>query len=630
MNLDSRLRAALAAARSKLLQERSARGHWTGELSSSALSTATAVCALAIAERQNPSRSQRAAELVWHGLDWLAAHSNDDGGWGDTTSSLSNISTTTLCWAAFGAAPGAEEKYRPVIDRAEGWLIRHAGSIAPAPLSDAILRRYGADRTFSVPILTTCALSRRFGPPEHAWSDVIQLPFELAACPPQFFAALRLPVVSYALPALIAMGIARHRHRPSGNPLARLVRNLTQPRALEVLTRIQPGNGGFLEATPLTSFVVMSLAGSGYASHSVTRKGIEFLLRSARTDGSWPIDTNLATWVTTLAINALGPDARELFSASDLTLVRAGLLAQQYRQSHPYTNAAPGGWAWTDLPGGVPDADDTAGALLALRTLNGMDEPTREAGAAGIHWLLNLQNRDGGLPTFCRGWGKLPFDRSSADLTAHAIQAWLAWLPDLPAEHQRRVGKAMVRASAFLQTTQENQGELAGAWKPLWFGDQHRTDEVNWTYGTSRVLLALSTAMGQPHISKMVQAAAQWLIKAQRPDGTWGGGPGSAVPSVEETALAVEALASVLENQSFLEHPGAAKHDNAPLDIATALRKGVFWLLDKIEDGSWTKPAPIGFYFAKLWYFERLYPLIFTVGALGRAGRTFGKWGAMA
>ena len=45
------------------------------------------------------------------------------------------------------------------------------------------------------------------------------------------------------------------------------------------------------------------------------------------------------------------------------------LLDQQYRQVHPYTNADPGGWAWTDLPGGVPDADDTPGALLAVLQL---------------------------------------------------------------------------------------------------------------------------------------------------------------------------------------------------------------------------------------------------------------------
>jgi squalene-hopene/tetraprenyl-beta-curcumene cyclase len=42
----------------------------------------------------------------------------------------------------------------------------------------------------------------------------------------------------------------------------------------------------------------------------------------------------------------------------------------------------------------------------------------------------------------------------------------------------------------------------------------------------------------------------------------------------------------------------------------------VNWLMEAIESGAWREPSPIGFYFAKLWYFERLYPLIFTAGAL--------------
>ncbi len=47
---------------------------------------------------------------------------------------------------------------------------------------------------------------------------------------------------------------------------------------------------------------------------------------------------------------------------------------------------------------------------------------------AAAVWLLDLQNRDGGWPTFCRGWGTLPFDRSSCDLTAHALRALSKWL----------------------------------------------------------------------------------------------------------------------------------------------------------------------------------------------------------
>ena len=38
----------------------------------------------------------------------------------------------------------------------------------------------------------------------------------------------------------------------------------------------------------------------------------------------------------------------------------------------------------------------------------------------------------------------------------------------------------------------------------------------------------------------------------------------------------------------------------------------------RIEAGTWRQPSPIGFYFARLWYFEKLYPLIFTAAALGK------------
>src|SRR6202011_2068157 len=159
------------------------------------------------------------------------------------------------------------------------------------------------------------------------------------------------------------------------------------------------------------SFVVLSLVGAGLADHPVTRAGVGFLVRSARPDGSWPIDTNLATWVTTLAVNALAidPDFHQIVPEPDRRKIRDWLLDQQYTTEHPYTLARPGGWAWTNLPGGVPDADDTAGALLALKNLGAEDSRVLKAAASGVEWLLGSQNRDGGIPTFCRGWGTLPF-----------------------------------------------------------------------------------------------------------------------------------------------------------------------------------------------------------------------------
>ena len=60
-----------------------------------------------------------------------------------------------------------------------------------------------------------------------------------------------------------------------------------------------------------------------------------------------------------------------------------------------------------------------------------------------------------------------------------------------------------------------------------------------------------------------------------------------------------------------------------------AVGRGVAWLVEAVESGRFRDPSPIGFYFAKLWYFEKLYPLIFTVAALGRVCRTAGKPAAM-
>jgi len=631
-----RLKAALDFATTELLAARDTAGFWTGELSSSALSTATAVTALAITERRdNVQRStfnaQRSTSKVQSssakvdcgrsetsenqmqisaGLDWLAKNANADGGWGDTILSVSNLSTTALCWAAFGAVTGADDNYRTTVDAAVRWLVKKAGSVEPDQLASAIIQSYGRDRTFSVPILTMCALAGRLGDGREAWRRVIPLPFELAACPHQWFAALRLPVVSYALPALIAIGQARHHHRPSSNPISRLLRMATRQRTLKILTGIQPRNGGFLEATPLTSFVVMSLAGSGEPNHPVTLRGMEFLRASQRADGSWPIDTNLSTWLTTLAVNALLP------AAERATL--DWLLAQQYRIEHPYTHAAPGGWAWTDLPGGVPDADDTAGALLALHKLSPTDAKTHAACCAGTQWLLDLQNADGGIPTFCRGWGALPFDRSSPDLTAHALRAWLAWLDDLPKPLQARTCKALKHAVGFLAQSQRPDG----SWSPLWFGNQFAPGDENPTYGTSRVVRALAAMMernraesgrnlsriglvgDQSVLENVTRNAVGWLVKNQNSDGGWGGSAGVR-SSVEETALAVEALAAV---RTWLPAEAAA--------ISPALLRGTNWLIESVEAGRWKQPAPIGFYFAKLWYFERLYPMIFTVAAL--------------
>ena len=582
----------LAASRERLLSMRVPAGHWEGELSASALSTATAVCALEIVRRNHSEEQEDLAGLIQRGLRWLRHHQNEDGGFGDTVECPSNISTTALAWATLSLC-GIEETRLC----AEAWLKEEIGDLTASSLAGAIGRRYGTDRTFSVPILTMCALAGRFGQGRDAWNSIPRLPFELAALPRSWFRWLGLPVVSYALPALIAIGQVGHHHRPTRNPAARLIRLLARKRTLRILDSIQPASGGFLEAAPLTSFVAMSLAAAGGTDHAVTRRSVKFLVDSAREDGSWPIDTNLATWVTTLSIRTLSAGGRlaRALSGDERRSLAAWLLRQQMRVRHPYTHAAPGGWAWTDRSGGVPDADDTPGALLALSSLgDGEDPDTLQAVRAGIEWLLDLQNRDGGIPTFCRGWGKLPFDQSSPDLTAHSLRAWSAWKGSLPDAVERRVKRAMGRAFDFLLRTQREDG----AWIPLWFGNPWTEDETNPVYGTTRVLMCAGLSPGQEWRQAMDRGMA-WLLSAQNPDGGFGGGPGVA-SSIEETALSVEALTSL---------PGAGEE---------AVARGCRWLTHRTAAGSRYESTPIGLYFARLWYREELYPLIFTVSALER------------
>ena len=431
-----------------------------------------------------------------------------------------------------------------------------------------------------------------------SWDKIPTFPFELATLPQRLFRYLNMPVVSYAIPALIAIGICQLKRKGS---LLRPLRQLFIPKAMKVLQRMQPADGGYLEAAPLTAFVSMCLAEGGFREHEVTQHCAKFLVDTVREErqrvgasagmGAWPIDTNLSGWVTSLA--------GKVFRGSDDD---KKVLAQIIKRNatiavHPFTGAIAGGWGWSDLSGSVPDGDDTSAALVALHHLtNGTICVEVEN---GLRWLMNLQNNDGGMPTFCKGWVKLPFDRSTPDITAHAMLAMGLWLPSLKGELRKAVEKSYKRMLRWLETT-----VLEGGWVPLWFGDQDATDEKAPVYGTATVVdyLMQSNQAGVFQEEVMTLAAQQipFLLDCQNDDGGWGGNRGVR-SKVAYTSRVLAAL---------------AHFPNEQWSMAEAKQRGWDYLYCRYKAGSLYENEPVGLYFSRLWYSEELYNVTFLLHAI--------------
>ena len=569
-----------------LLEKRNVSGYWDGRLSSSALGVAVAITALHFYNHEE-NDSQISA-----GLNWLEANVNKDGGFGDSPKSQSNVSTSLLCYAAVKVC-GQGNRNDSLLQTIGDYLRSQNIDVNSEKLIAAILEFYKTDRTFSVPILTMCALCGV--PGKAAFDSIPQLPFELSLLPRSFYSALNLSVVSYAIPALIGVGVAIFRHKKRKNPLLRIVREASVKKSLALLRKIQPESGGYLEAIPLTAFVCLCLIESGYRDLEVVYDGIAFLKRSQREDGSWPIDIDLSTWVSTLAVKSLKDNLNSMFDAEERRRMTSHFLSIQNKKLHPFNGTQPGGFGWTSFSGSVPDGDDTPGVILALLALNQEDsEWIRKPVQDACGWLWQLQNNDGGFPTFSRGWGKLPFDQSCSDLTGHAILAMAKTAHNLGDSSEKKwnakMRKLFVKAIIYLEKHQAKDG----FWLPLWFGNQFTPDHSNPVYGTARVTAylneTLETKLGIEFdviLKLMISRGCRYLIAVQNKDGSWGGAkdiPGS----IEETALAISAL---VKN---------GYHEEC--------RKALNWLTEKTKSDGLVA-SPIGLYFASLWYDEELYPL---------------------
>lgn len=182
-------------------------------------------------------------------------------------------------------------------------------------------------------------------------------------------------------------------------------------------------------------------------------------------------------------------------------------------------NGEPGGWAFEFENDYFPDVDDTIQVLTVLHKTQLPEKEKAHAIRRGLDWLLSMQNDDGGWAAFDKNnnlelVNKIPFsdhgaclDPSSPDITGRVLEL-------LSLFGYEKGDRIVRRALRYLRRHQEANGSWFGRWG------------VNYIYGTWAVLTGLA-AIGEDMQSKSVAKAVAFLKRVQRANGGFGESPES-------------------------------------------------------------------------------------------------------
>ncbi|QGQ48747.1 squalene--hopene cyclase [Metabacillus sediminilitoris] len=372
-----------------------------------------------------------------------------------------------------------------------------------------------------------------------------------------------------------------------------------------MLQRIE-SDGTFYSYFSSTFLMIFALMAHGYSKqHPIITKAIKGLKSNqTRIDDHLHIQYTKATvWNTALISYSLQEAG---ISSSSETIKKA----QQYlisKQHYLYSDwaihnqhALPGGWGFADINTMHPDIDDTTASLRAIRSLILSNPVYRQAWDRANHWIISMQNDDGGWAAFEKNVNKsflswLPveggtamiLDPSTADLTGRTLE-YFGNFTRLNKNHP-----FIKRGIEWLLRNQEKDGSWYGRWG------------ICYIYGTWAAitgLVAVNTRNDHPAIQK----AIRWLYRIQNPNGGWGESCKSDIHkkyiSLNEstrthTAWALDTLISA-ENEETVE-----------------INRGITYLLESSHKNDWTttypkgQGLPNGFYMHYHSY-EYLFPLL--------------------
>ncbi|MBW4434679.1 MAG: squalene--hopene cyclase [Pelatocladus maniniholoensis HA4357-MV3] len=321
-------------------------------------------------------------------------------------------------------------------------------------------------------------------------------------------------------------------------------------------------------------------------------------------------------WDTAWAIRALVDSG---LSPNHPALVQAAewLLDKQILDYGDWTvknrQGKPGAWAFEFDNRFYPDVDDTAVVVMALNQVELPNEKLKhQAMVRAVDWIASMQCKPGGWAAFDldndQDWlNQVPYgdlkamiDPNTADVTARVLEMLGSCQLAIDKNKQQRAIK-------YLLNEQESEGCWFGRWG------------VNYIYGTSGALAALSLVSPQTHRHNIEQGAA-WLISCQNSDGGWG----ETCRSYDDPSLKGKGRSTA--SQTAWALIGLMVALRATSNFAKlAIERGIDYLLvTQLPNGSWDEADFTGTGFPSHFYLKyHLYQQYFPLIALGQYQKLF-------
>lgn len=346
---------------------------------------------------------------------------------------------------------------------------------------------------------------------------------------------------------MVIVALVDQYSRKASGPLSRARQALESRRIRSYLCGWQNADGSWNGSPLQTCLMLLGLHAAGMTAEQIEiKRGLAWLdSMKRRTDQGLDVcamDNDV--WSTALAAMALH-SAGLPAETGPIARAQDHLLATQTREPMPRANqrkpkaSRTGGWPFQRGNFNMPDTDDTGVVLAALASLNSGRGP-RDAFRAidrGVEWLRDMQNPDGGFPTFV--WGlpsKKPGPMFMTDLPAalddlRTVGSLLKSPPPELGDPSLEgvtgrvlwgLGKAGVscdepwirEAIAFLKRQQCENGSWWGRWKVCYLAE------------TATILLGLG-AVGEEMNASYITRAVQWIASCQNSDGGFGESPGA-------------------------------------------------------------------------------------------------------